>query len=371
MKIIKAILVWALSIINTIAVVLMAVCAYSVYLHPVHFPNWSYLGMIFPAFVIITICFIPIWLLLKWKNCLISILGMVVCWGSIRDYCPVNLMQGKPEGKTIKMLSYNVYMFGQWTDNDWDESVIANYIVDSDADIVCLQEAANISNEIINEKLTSAYPYIKMGNAKDSPTVLLSKYPILDIDSIQYSTISGSSYIYNVNVDGDTIAVINNHLESYQLTNEDKELYKKLNKESAGQIKDDAGELGADTAKFDAKQTFWMLEEKVAAATSIRATQADLLAETIENCKQKYIIVCGDFNDSPVSYVHHKLTSGKLHDAYTEAGNGPGWSYNKNGMYFRIDNILISENMRSYRAKVEKTSKESDHYPIFCTLELL
>ena len=39
-------------------------------------------------------------------------------------------------------------------------------------------------------------------------------------------------------------------------------------------------------------------------------------------------------------------------------------------MYFRIDNILISENITPYKAKVDKSIRESDHYPIFCSLEL-
>ena len=57
-----------------------------------------------------------------------------------------------------------------------------------------------------------------------------------------------------------------------------------------------------------------------------------------------------------------------LKDAYTMSGNGPGLSYNRSGMYFRIDNIFISDSWKPYGATVDRSIKESDHYPIYCYL---
>ncbi|MCI1292127.1 MAG: hypothetical protein LKG50_07120, partial [Prevotella sp.] len=53
---------------------------------------------------------------------------------------------------------------------------------------------------------------------------------------------------------------------------------------------------------------------------------------------------------------------------YVSAGNGPGWSYHRSGMLFRIDHILCSSDWRPYGAKVDRKIKESDHYPIYCWL---
>ena len=77
------------------------------------------------------------------------------------------------------------------------------------------------------------------------------------------------------------------------------------------------------------------------------------------------MIVCGDFNDSPISYAHRVIGKG-LKDAFVESGNGFGISYNQNHFYFRIDNILLSKNLKSYRCTVDNTIKSSDHYPIWC-----
>ena len=34
-------------------------------------------------------------------------------------------------------------------------------------------------------------------------------------------------------------------------------------------------------------------------------------------------------------------------------------------MFFRIDHILASPNLKPYRCKVDRSIKQSDHYPIF------
>ena len=108
-----------------------------------------------------------------------------------------------------------------------------------------------------------------------------------------------------------------------------------------------------------------MLIRKLAEASAIRAVQADSIARLVAGYKGGGVIVCGDFNDSPISYTHRVVGEG-LNDAFVESGNGFGISYNQNHFYFRIDNILLSKNLKSYRCTVDNTIKSSDHYPIWC-----
>lgn len=107
------------------------------------------------------------------------------------------------------------------------------------------------------------------------------------------------------------------------------------------------------------------LIRKLADASAVRAVQTKQITEEIRENKNPYMIVCGDFNDSPISYTHKTLTK-ELKDAFVESGNGLGISYNQNKFYFRIDHILISPNLKSYRCTVDRSIKESDHYPIWC-----
>ena len=109
--------------------------------------------------------------------------------------------------------------------------------------------------------------------------------------------------------------LINNHLESNKLTYEDKKVYVEMIKSP----EKDKVEHGAR-----------LLISKLAEATAIRARQANAIAHVIDslNNKGRSIIVCGDFNDTPISYTH-RVISQNLDDAFVQSGNGIGISYNQ------------------------------------------
>jgi endonuclease/exonuclease/phosphatase family metal-dependent hydrolase len=241
---------------------------------------------------------------------------------------------------------------------------IVDYILNSKADVVCLQEASGVNGEKLFSTLNEVYPYIETGQLSGYECALLSKFPILSSENIDFNTPSARCSSYEILAYGDTVKIFNCHLESYKLNDDDKQLYKQIIKQSVPIQKNPQVD-----DSLNIKEGVWWLEGKLAKANAARSLQADKLNSIIENTSNKYIIVCGDFNDSPISYVHKTLTK-QLKDAYTESGNGPGWSYNRSGMFFRIDHILISESFISYNAKVDKYGQESDHYPIFCTLEM-
>ena len=91
-------------------------------------------------------------------------------------------------------------------------------------------------------------------------------------------------------------------------------------------------------------------------------------AEEIKKIDTDYVLVCGDFNDTPISYAHRTI-QGPLKDAYAASGRGVGVTYNENFFWFRIDNILHSANMKPINCTVDKV-RYSDHYPLWCYLQL-
>lgn len=350
--------VWQiLAVVNIIVVLAMLVCAYSVYLHPTLFPNWSWLGMVFPIPLLINITFAIFWLLVKRKYSLISVVGMVLCAGSIRTFYPINPFQGEPEGKTIKVLSYNVMGFSS---DITAENPILQFILDTDADIVCLQEPSNLQSGPIYEHLKEAYPNIEICYDSTYCVAVLSKLPVIDSYPLDIKSSGNLSCAFNLLLDDDTLTVINNHLESYHLSNNDKENY--------GDLLHNLRHFHEEEDITEMKDLADSLKAKLAQANQVRAVQADSIDAFIQRCKSKYIISCGDFNDCSISYVH-RVMSRHLNDTFTRAGNGMGISYNKDRMYFRIDNILVSENFTPYGTKVDDSVDKSDHYPIFCTLE--
>ena len=53
---------------------------------------------------------------------------------------------------------------------------------------------------------------------------------------------------------------------------------------------------------------------KLAEASAIRSKQADVIAAEIAKSRHPYIIVCGDFNDTAISYTHRVIAE-NLDDA--------------------------------------------------------
>ena len=78
-------------------------------------------------------------------------------------------------------------------------------------------------------------------------------------------------------------------------------------------------------------------------------------------------IVCGDFNDTPLSYTYRLMSRG-LQDAFREKGRG--FSHTYRGFYntFRIDYVLVSDDFEVLSYEVPSV-EFSDHHPVFVRLK--
>jgi len=110
-----------------------------------------------------------------------------------------------------------------------------------------------------------------------------------------------------------------------------------------------------------------LVVKKMGRAFKGRAHQAQMISRHIDNSAYP-VIVCGDFNDTPVSYVY-RMMRGDLKDAFVEAGKGFGGTYNGKLPSFRIDYILFDPKFEAYNFERNKLNL-SDHYPIITTINL-
>ena len=77
------------------------------------------------------------------------------------------------------------------------------------------------------------------------------------------------------------------------------------------------------------------------------------------------LIVCGDFNDTPLSYAYHSI-KGNLIDAFSNSGKGIGNSF-VNIPALRIDYILYENKFNSTNYQ-KHNQVLSDHYAISCEI---
>jgi len=343
--------------INIVFIGLLLFAAYSPNIDPELHPLRACMGLTFPIFLVINLCFLIFWLIFRFRLMLVPLVGFLLCISQIRTYLPINLRTEKVPENAIKVLSYNVMAFGDLRKTAGKNPVLT-YLQESGADIICMQEYVVTPNRkyVTQQNIDKAlkdYPYkhIQRVGVKGASNGMAcySKYPILSTKRIEYASNNNGSILYEIAIGADTITLINNHLESNKLTALDKEVYEDMIKSPE-----------ADKVK----KGVWHLVQKLGDAQRIRAIQARAVAEAVKNSRYPDVIVCGDFNDSPISYAH-KTISQDLNDAFITSGNGLGISYNQNKFYFRIDNILMSKNLKAYNCTVDRSIKSSDHYPIW------
>lgn len=339
---------------NAATIFFLWLSAASPYVSPSNFSYAEIAGLLFPFMITINGAFLLFWTFFKWRTVWLPITGYLFCIGSIRTYFPINIPSAPPEG-SMKILSYNIMGFANLSDSGTIYSYAARYIKESKADIVCIQEGMTAGEQYYKdfvEPELKEYPYkIKIPIANNQNALgCYSRYPILKSERIDYESISNGSIAFWIDIKGDTTIVVNNHLESNKLSQEDRKKYKQLVK---------------TPEEAPVKSNIKLLSSKVKDASRTRAYQADSVASYIMKHKKYTMIVCGDFNDSPISYARRTICNG-LTDAYRASGNGPGRSFNKDGIYVRIDHMFCSKNLEPYGATVDFYPQGSDHYPIFC-----
>jgi endonuclease/exonuclease/phosphatase family metal-dependent hydrolase len=100
-----------------------------------------------------------------------------------------------------------------------------------------------------------------------------------------------------------------------------------------------------------------------------RGAQARKVKEFIERSQPMKIIVCGDFNDTPLSYTY-KTIAQQLTDTFIAAGNGYRYTFNGFFKLLPIDYILASKHFNVLSYEADYTMGFSDHYPVITRMRI-
>lgn len=338
-------------VINVAVIALMAASGYAGHLSAAVHPRWAVLTLTFPFFLAADALCLLFWLCVRWRWAWLPIVGMLACAEPAWRYLPVHLGGGSDTADAVKVLSYNVGGLSEGGNMSVSEEEVLDYLRESDADIICLQETAG---DKIGQ-LSGYHSVSHMSNGGDFVT-LLSRVPILRAQKIDYDSRGNVSAAYWLRLKGRDVVVVNNHLETNRLSLNDRANFKDIIE----------GDVSARAARGESRQ----LLSKVARAARLRAPQAEAVSRFAREQRDsgRTVIVCGDFNDTPLSYTVRTIGDG-LTDCYASSGLGPGWSYRKNAMHVRIDHIFCSDEWEPTGAKVDTKITASDHYPIYCWLK--
>ncbi len=352
----RKILVNLIAGVNLGVLFLLFSCVFSTYLSPESFPRVGLLGLVFPIFLVINLLFILFWLVFYVRFVWIPLVGLLLCFPFVRDYFPLNWPVEPPEG-SLKVLSYNSAGIGYHSDNSEEYKSVADYILTHNADIVCIQEGNHTTSKsrIHLDKVMkgAGYHAACVEGERWDMIPCYSKYPILSAEALPYASLYNASVKYRILVGRDTLVVVNNHLESYKLTADDKAQYKDIIREPD---------------REGVEQGARMLVNKMAEAVKLRGPQVDSLLVQLAPSNHLPTILCGDFNDSPISYTYRRFTD-VYSSAFEDSGCGAGISFNQKGFSVRIDHIFYSRHWESYDTYVDCNISSSDHYPLITHLK--
>lgn len=340
---------------NILAVIFLFLAYMAPFIPPDRFWPLAFPGLAYPYLVFINVVFLGIWILLGSKRLWLPLISLLVGYADLANtYQLIPKSASKERGITI--LSYNVHSFRvDQRAQRLNNPKILDYLNSVGADIICLQEGVPFKDGKLSPKgIVNAlsgihyFQVVSPGNCSD--IVTYSKYPMINKGELKFSSPSILVLYSDIKVSNNLIIrVYNCHLQSYSIDPDD---YFVIDSLSSGinnhQIKE------VRKVSFKLKNGFiW------------RAQQARTLAEHIRRSPYP-AVVCGDFNDTPVSYAY-RTVRGNLKDAFVESGWGISNTYNGLLPSFRIDYILTDVKLSPTRYKRDKVLF-SDHFPVHCQL---
>ena len=325
---------------NSIAAAMLLLSYLLPYVAPKNFSLLSVLSLAVPLLIILNVLFFVYWLLKVKKQLLVSLVVLAFGYNYLGSLYKFSSSKKVADSENISVMNYNVRLFNlyDWIPEKNVEIKIVNLIKQQQPDILSIQEYHPHQSVDL-----SFYPHkyeelsgkrIKYGQA------IFSKFPIVNSGSIEFPDTANNAIFADIVKGKDTIRVYNVHLESLRITQD----VEQLNTEDSERIFKSIG------------KTFVMQQ-----------FQSELFLLHKKSCEYP-MIICGDFNNTPYSYVYRKI-KGDLIDAFEEAGNGFGKTFNFKYFPIRIDYVLVDKafTVNSFKTLDEKLS---DHFPVIAEVKL-
>ncbi|WP_324721460.1 endonuclease/exonuclease/phosphatase family protein [Salinimicrobium sp. HB62] len=314
------------------------------YIPPSSFALLSVFSLGVPFLIVVNLICMVFWLFRLRKQALLSLVVLLIGFNHVTSVYEISSEEEElnPDN-VLEVLTYNVRQFNQY---GWAEDIdipqkIAGFIKDEDADVVAIQEYYKGELDIANS-FPHKFIHLKEKNAEFG-LAIFSRFPIIKSGSLDFPTHSNNNAVFaDVVKNGDTVRIVNVHFQSFGV----KPTLENIEKEHSKRVF-----LGMG-------QTF------------VRQQRQMQLVKDLVLSSPHPAVILGDFNNTAYSYIYRELKDIGFNDAYKEAGNGFGKTFELFGFLpMRIDFILSGEALQILTFSNHEVPY-SDHFPITATLRL-
>lgn len=333
---------------------------------PDSFKLMPFIGLGLPVLLLVNLA-IAIYWTARWRYWVfIPLIAICSNWGYISSVLQFPLFSPASEPMVklgaytpgiLTVATYNVDAFNH-EHTGYSCKEIASYMRNQQADILCFQEFG-INSEFGVDSLCAAlsnWPYHYIPTSPEGAQLLqlavFSRYPIKEEHLITYPDAKNCSLWCDIEVNGRTIRLFNNHLQTTEVSRNKRKLEIELHKDNT-----QLAERAARTLIDGLHENFRK-----------RAMQANILSQLIAASPYP-TLVCGDFNSLPSSYVYHTVKGDKLLDGFRTSGHGYMYTFKYFKHLLRIDYILHSPELKSTDYFSPDLSY-SDHNPVVMRVKM-
>lgn len=321
-------------------------------------------GLFYPHLMLLTISWGVLWLFLKPRYAILPGIVLLVSVPLSNRIVSVPFHNSSHNQDDIEIMSYNVRNFDlyNWSNNMESRNKMMDLIGREQPDVLCMQEfytenEGEFSNleQISNEYDYPHHDFRKTHSARGTDhwgIATFSKHPIVNKGVVDYQNSSHHLAVYSdIVIEGDTVRVYNTHLQSNHFGEQDHMFMEKF------RVDKDATDV----------RSFWSIFTKLIHGHKKRKGQVWRLRKSMDKSPHP-LILCGDFNDTPISFTYQYLSEG-LKDPFQIAGTGFGQTFRGPLPLLRIDFILVGPafTVKDYNILPHN---HSDHHPVRCRIAL-
>ncbi len=344
-----------LQVLNVLLLVPVLLVALAPLVNP---DNWwlpSILAFGAPLLVCIPVVFILIWNVRRWRWSLLNLVFLLMNLGHL--FNAYGFKGEKPaQDEDFNVVTYNVDAFNY--DADHAERTI-DYLRTLKPDILCLQEFSweygtppMDTRKYIQKTLGLRYmAVVELLPDNRFGMAIFSRYPIVDygeVTEITRRTRNGAMYA-DIKFFGEVLRVYNVHLQSYQLSNRNRQLLSE-----------------GPSVIFQRSLTEMWSVAKILLRNWRKQLDQLLALHQHRSSAGQYTLMCGDLNNPPFNYIYRKARR-DLHDSFRGAAQGFGVTYPGRLHGLRIDYIFRSDGLRTVN-HYTGSHRFSDHKPVLARM---